>query len=84
MTTARCCRAICPRAHRRYAASSYIAANCYAAISIIDYPERWCAEADADEAVKERIRAGTRARLHRHWEMFADSSALRPALAAAT
>lgn len=50
----------------------YIAANCYAAISIIDYPERWCAEADADEAVKERIRAGTRARLHRHWELFAD------------
>src|SRR5512133_3294170 len=22
----------------------YIAANCYAAISIIDYPERWCAD----------------------------------------
>ena len=54
----------------------YIAANCYAAISIIDYPERWCAEADDDEAVKERIRAGTRARLHRHWEMFADVFAL--------
>ena len=50
----------------------FIAANCYAAISIIDYPERWCADADADDAVKERIRAGTRARLHRHWEMFAD------------
>jgi GST-like protein len=50
----------------------YIAANCYAAISIIDYPERWCADADDDEPVKERIRAGTRARLHRHWELFAD------------
>ena len=50
----------------------YIAANCYAAISIIDYPERWCADADDDETVKERIRAGTRARLHRHWELFAD------------
>ena len=50
----------------------FIAANCYAAISVIDYPERWCADADADDAVKERIRAGTRARLHRHWEMFAD------------
>src|SRR5208282_4707069 len=50
----------------------FIAANCYAAISIIDFPERWCADADDDAAVKERIRAGTRARLHRHWELFAD------------
>ena len=58
----------------------YIAANCYAAISIIDYPERWCAEADADEAVKERIRAGTRARLHRHWELFADVFSATPCL----
>jgi GST-like protein len=55
----------------------FIAANCYSAISIIDFPERWCADADNDDAVKERIRAGTRARLHRHWEMFAD---LFPAL----
>ncbi len=62
----------------------FIAANCYAAISIIDYPERWCADADADEAVKERIRAGTRARLHRHWEMFADVFPARPQLSGAT
>jgi len=48
----------------------FIAANCYAAISVIDFPERWCE--DADDAVQGRIRAGTRARLHRHWEMFAD------------
>jgi GST-like protein len=41
----------------------YIAANCYAAISVIDFPERWCADADDDDAVKQRIRAGTRARL---------------------
>jgi GST-like protein len=58
----------------------FIATNCYAAISIIDYPERWCADADNDEAVKERIRAGTRARLHRHWEMFADTFPARPYL----
>src|SRR5438874_7926203 len=32
----------------------FIAANCYAAISIIDFPERWCEE--ADEAIQERIR----------------------------
>jgi GST-like protein len=56
----------------------FIAANCYAAISILDYPERWCADADGDEPVLERIRAGTRARLHRHWEMFADVFAAQP------
>ena len=50
----------------------FIAANCYAAISVIDFPERWCADADNDDAVKERIRAGTRARLYKHWGMFAD------------
>lgn len=58
----------------------FIAANCYAAISILDFPERWCADADNDEPVKERIRAGTRARLHRHWEMFADLFPGRPCL----
>jgi GST-like protein len=56
----------------------FIAANCYAAISIIDYPERFCT--DADDAMKERIRAGTRARLHRYWEMFADLFPARPYL----
>ena len=58
----------------------FIAANCYSAISIIDFPERWCADADNDEAVKERIRAGTRARLHKHWEMFADLFPAQPFL----
>jgi len=48
----------------------YVVAQCYAAIGVIDYPERWCAE--CDEATAERIRAGTRARLHRCWEIFAD------------
>jgi len=61
----------------------FIAANCYAAISIIDYPERWCADADSDNAVKERIRAGTRERLHRHWEIFADLFPARPWLSGA-
>ena len=56
----------------------FIAANCYAAISVIDFPERWCK--DADEATQERIRAGTRERLHRHWEMFADLFPARPFL----
>ncbi|RZL33396.1 MAG: glutathione S-transferase [Rubrivivax sp.] len=48
----------------------YIAANCYAAISVIDYPERWCEP--CDDAMKERIRAGTKLRLHHHWRLFAD------------
>jgi GST-like protein len=56
----------------------FIAANCYAAIGIIDYPERWCA--DPDEPTRERIRAGARARLHRYWEMFADLFPARPYL----
>ena len=50
----------------------FVAANCYPCITIIDYPERFCADADHDDAVKKRIVAGTRARLHRHWEIFAD------------
>ena len=58
----------------------FIAANCYCAISIIDFPERWCSDADNDDVVKERIRAGTRARLHKHWEMFADLFPARPYL----
>jgi len=58
----------------------FIAANCYAAISVIDFPERWCADADADDAVKDRIRAGTRARLHKHWEMLADLFPANPYL----
>jgi len=57
---------------------TFIAANCYAAIGVIDFPERWCK--DADEAMLERIRAGARARLHRYWEMFADLFPARPYL----
>ena len=48
----------------------YIAANCYSVIGIIDFPERYCT--DTDEPLRERIRAGTRARLHAMWDTFAD------------
>jgi GST-like protein len=48
----------------------FIAANCYAAIGIIDYPERWCAEGSPAEL--DRLRQGARARLHGLWEVFAD------------
>jgi len=59
----------------------FIAANCYSAITVIDFPERFCS--DADDAMKERIRKGTRARLHRHWEIFADMFPPRPFLSGA-
>ena len=48
----------------------YIAANCYAAVSVIDYPQRWCEP--CDDAAQAVIRAGTRAWLHEHWRLFAD------------
>ena len=48
----------------------FIAANCYSAVSVSDFPERWCAE--PDEASKERVRKAARQQLHRHWEIFAD------------
>jgi GST-like protein len=51
----------------------FIAANCYAAIGVIDYPERWCAAATAP--MKERIRRAARQRLHAHWDVFADQFA---------
>jgi GST-like protein len=54
----------------------FIAANCYSAISIIDYPERWTAS--SDQAQHELLRQGTRERLHRHWEIFADTFAAVP------
>jgi GST-like protein len=48
----------------------FIAANCYAAIGVIDYPERFCA--DCDKATAARIQNATKARLYRYWDMFAD------------
>lgn len=52
----------------------YIAANCYAAIGVIDYPERWCD--GGDEAVHNQVRLGARARLHGCWSIFADQFAV--------
>jgi GST-like protein len=59
----------------------YIAANCYAAIGVIDFPERWCA--DTDEPLRERIRTGTRIRLHTLWDVFADTFPATPFLSGA-
>jgi GST-like protein len=48
----------------------FIAANCYAAIGLIDYPERWCGALSGP--MQQRVRRGARARLHHGWESFAD------------
>lgn len=56
----------------------FIAANCYSAVSISDYPERWCAE--PDDATSARIRRGARTQLHRAWELFADQFRGQPFL----
>jgi GST-like protein len=56
----------------------YVAANCYAAIGIIDFPERFCA--DADEATNKRIKAGSTQRLHYLWDVFADTFPAHPFL----
>lgn len=59
----------------------FIAANCYAAVGISDYPERWYKAAEKPaKTTTERIRAGARARLYRYWEMFADQFSARPFL----
>ena len=56
----------------------FIAANCYSAISISDYPERWTT-AD-DKPAQDAVRQAARRQLHRHWEIFADTSHGEPFL----
>lgn len=56
----------------------FIAANCYAAISINDYPERWTTA--TSKPAQEKVRQGARAQLHKHWTIFADSFAATPFL----
>ena len=54
----------------------FIAANCYAAISVIDYPERWCD--DIDEELRKRVISAARSQLHKSWDVFADQFTARP------
>jgi len=49
---------------------AYIVSNCYAAVGIIDYPERWLIR--PDESARQNLIAGTQQRLHFSWEVFAD------------
>lgn len=48
----------------------YLAANVYPAITVIDFPERFCE--DCGDAESRRIRDRTRRHLHGIWEVFAD------------
>ncbi len=56
----------------------FIGANCYAAVSVSDYPERWCAE--PDDATCARVRRGARVQLYRAWDLFADQFNAEPFL----
>ncbi|KTB57971.1 glutathione S-transferase [Pseudomonas allii] len=51
----------------------YIAANCYSAIGIIDYPQRWLG--NVNESVQAQLVTGTRRYLHQAWVLFADQFA---------
>lgn len=56
----------------------YIPANCYSCITILDYPERFTTARDKESL--EAVRAGTRERLHKHWDIFADTFQASPFL----
>jgi GST-like protein len=59
----------------------YVAANCYAAIGVVDFPERWIA--GPDDGATERVRQGARTRLHALWDNFAATFAPQPFLSGA-
>ncbi|NWN49617.1 glutathione S-transferase [Pseudomonas sp. MAFF 301514] len=51
----------------------YVAANCYSAIGIIDYPQRWLG--NVNETAQAQLVTGTRRYLHQAWVVFADQFA---------
>ncbi len=58
----------------------FIAANCYSAVSVSDYPERWTT--DTADTARAAVRQAARANLHQAWTVFADSAAAQPAVLA--
>ncbi|MBI5279547.1 MAG: glutathione S-transferase [Burkholderiales bacterium] len=48
----------------------YIPANCYVAITVIDYPERFTVS--QEKGAQEDVRQAARQYLHRNWDVFAD------------
>ena len=59
----------------------FIAANCYSAVGISDYPERWTTARDKES--REKVRRAARRQLHRNWEIFADMVSPAPYLSGA-
>jgi len=59
----------------------FIAANCYSAVSVVDFPSRWTM-ASVEPAHKD-VRNAARQRLFRHWDVFADISTPGPYLSGA-
>ncbi len=56
----------------------FIASNCYSAISIGDYPERWTVS--TSKAEHDLIKQAARQQLHHHWDVFADTFTGQPYL----
>jgi GST-like protein len=56
----------------------FIAANCYSAISVSDYPQRWTTA--VSKPAQEKVREAARVNLHRHWDIFADQFSASPYL----
>jgi GST-like protein len=55
----------------------FITANCYAAIGVIDYPERWLPT--DEKAPADALIQGATRRLHGYWDTFSDVFAATPA-----
>ena len=49
----------------------FIAANCYSAVSVSDYPDRWTTA--VSKPAQARVRSAARAQLHKSWDVFADT-----------
>lgn len=56
----------------------FIAANCYSAVSIVDFPSRWTVA--SAEAAHDDVRTAARRQLFHHWDIFADTFAADPYL----
>jgi GST-like protein len=60
----------------------FIAANCYPAVSISDYPQRWTTA--TTKSAQEHVRAAARAQLHHHWDVFFEQFAAELDIAKST
>lgn len=59
----------------------FVAANCYSAVSVVDFPSRWTVA--SAESAHDDVRRAARQRLFHHWDIFADSFTADPYLSGA-